>query len=127
MCLSKLKDFNVTRPYGYQVFQKKDRKLFSMFHPQKPIKLEKWEEDESVEIVEAFFPEKKHGSKKYQTGFHVFLNEKDAKELKEIYSKFKLEIKKVHFKNVVTTGIENWIKKRSFPVVVARERLIHRS
>ena len=127
MCLSRIKNFDITRPYGYQIFYKKNKKLVSMFHQDKSIKYNKWETDSADIKIEAFFPEKKNGSKIYETGFHIFLNEKDAKEVKKLYPKFKLEIKKVHFKNVITTGLENWIDKRSFPVIVAKERFIHKS
>jgi len=128
MCLSKIEDFPVTQNYGWQVFEEKKTtgELFSCFFGGDPIPVGKWQRDKIRIFARWIYITR---SRKYKTGFHIFLNEEDAKEYcpdSEAYC-----MRKVRFKRVVVRGLQEIpcpaggrIQTRWVEVVVCRKRFV---
>ena len=109
MCLARLKDFKVSKNYGWKVFFEADGKLYGeIFSTDKERKINRWLDSDDYLGVE--------GSKRimcsisyeiYSSGWHIFLRKKDAKRWAKASHKLPgrdLVIRKVLFKEVVAKG-----------------------
>jgi len=128
MCLRRLVDFEVSKNYGWQVFIKVNTGLVQLhrhhFQRHPTIVVEgAWQTDPNN-----YFIRPASGFGRYKTGFHIFLEFKDALDCLDV---FKDEtIRKVWFKDVVATGEQELIficPTRPAKVVVARKRYVERA
>jgi len=101
---------------GWKVFKVSDDKLYGTYIPYK-FETNKWIKDSSNYFIEL------NKNIKYRTGFHFYLNKKDAEDEARYWriwnKKHKFVIKKVKVRNVTATG-----KQNSHRVGVAREIFI---
>lgn len=110
MCLQMLSDFEVKTCYGYKIFVKRNNKLCSMF------KGNKKSYTINTKVNEQFYRD--FGSKtdtlsdnyfkRYSTGFHIFLNLKNAKNLLEKWENPQRvhAICRVRFSNIIARGLD---------------------
>ena len=122
MCLDKTEKFKVHKNYGWTIIMRdKDteeiRPIFKhRTHPgykYMPIVFNQWQRDHNDYLI---------GNKgdQYQTGFHIFLRQRDAGAWK-----YNDEVKKVYFREVVAKGMQHICGiSDGVKVVVARERYI---
>ena len=125
MCLDKLENFEVTQDYGWQVFSKNytGSYIYSRFHRNdEPVPVGKWQRDKFRMLNRWIYIDK---NVEYKKGFHIFLNEDDAR----IYcpSNEKYCLKKVKFQRVVAKGFQVIVgggQKRWAKVVVCHKRFV---
>ena len=108
MCLDKLKPVSTKKGYGWKVFDKWDSKLESRYFDIR-YPTNKWIKDKKSKPIQ--------GDRVcYPTGFHVFVSKEKAKDWGGI-------VRKVYYKNVVATGLQNigfW-ENICAQVIVAKE------
>ena len=99
---------------GWKIFNIKNYSIKRLFFNEFKFKINKWVRDTKYYNIKTY----NTNNEIYKTGFHFFLNKKDAKYW--IYkSKYNWKIYKVRVSNVVATGIQD-----SCEVGVAREIFI---
>lgn len=122
MCLSKLEDFAVTQSHGWQTFIKSSEGLYSRFFGNGTVPVGEWQKDK-FRIFNRWICT--DNFEKYKKGFHIFLDEEDAKTFCHGIGSYC--VKKVRFKKVVARGFQK-INTISTPqltkVVVCRKRFV---
>jgi len=131
MCLDVL--YEKTRTditHGYKVFRIKNGKIYGeLFNPDGtpsygyhfPYKTDKWYEagnyiiDENGDI----------GNVVYLTGFHIFIDEKDAEAWRNFYSENKAEYKilEVEVNNIVASGQQRFDNRKAETIVAKRMKV----
>ena len=124
MCLSKLENFKVTQNYGWQVFRKEPTsELYPYFFGgDKPVPVGEWQKDKFRIFSKCICTET---DTRYKEGYHIFLNEEDAKVYFPGSDNFC--IRKVWFKRVVARGLQEIPTgrlRRQVKVVVCRKRFV---
>ena len=121
MCLSKVKDFEVTLNKdgvgtGYKVFRQINGKLYGEYaRPEKKRRIGVWLKEQN------FRPQRTNDciepiGKKYKRGWHIFLTREAADKWNSLF----LCVRKIKFRGIVTMG-RSFNKSR---VVVAKEIFI---
>ena len=126
MCLHKLKNFTVTQSHGWQVFVKMSGKLYLYNSSDGPVPVGKWQRDK-FRISKRWIYINYISDLKYKKGYHIFLNEEDAKNY--CPSSKSHCIKKVRFKGVLARGLQEITTKgrtQQVRVVVCHKRFIER-
>ena len=113
------------RGYGYKTFQvNKDgslRNLYAQVNPSIKIThfpIETWIKDENKKKIQEY------DFNEYPTGFHIHTSKKKAKNY--ISTDIKLTTRKVDYRNVVASGIQNIDNTGNTNVIVAREIYVHK-
>lgn len=121
MSLTKIANYRVNTNYGYKVFQIEENDIYPEFYSfidgyfissyRRPIDrliLDKWYNAAGEKKEYVFFSSRDS----YPVGFHVFLNEKDARTWVNMDKNTTphLIIGKVYFSNVIRTGFQYSMK-----------------
>jgi len=127
MCLTKLKKIRLHKNYGWQVLEKTDKGLLPFYMKRvytfftRFVPTNQWERDE-FQMQVGIGPLDSPYVRTYVSGFHIFLRKKDAKEMLEKYGYPCHVIRKVYFRDMITTGYQR--SNNEWPVVVAGERFV---
>ena len=103
---------NVTE--GWKVFKTIDNKITSIFYDFE-FETNKWIEDINYYNIETFY------DKRYQTGFHFYINEKDVRNIEKLSKLTNFKVLKIRVRNITATGIQG-----RYEVGVAREIYIEK-
>ena len=127
MCLSKLENFKVTQNYGWQVFSKDSpNMLYPCFFGSRPVPIGKWQKDK-FRILKRWIYTDISALIKYRKGYHIFLNEEDAKTFRLNLARDYC-IRKVRFKKVLVKGFQKIVSgallTRWAKVIVCRKRFV---
>jgi len=100
---------------GWKVFQIcKNNKFNNVHFPENIYKINKWYKNNPI-TLNCF-----NSNDTYVSGFHIYLNYKDAIRMRNnLYYDCKFIIKKVSYKNIICLGLQEDI-----PIVVAKNMLI---
>ena len=136
MCLKEIKKIRLHKNYGWQVFNKTNEGNLLPLYMHRIytrygifVRTNMWERDCKPSGVRVTSNPQKidemHYLPKqsfYISGFHIFLNKKDASQLVDNIGVKNLVIRKVYFRNILVTGYQRPDNK--WPVVVAAERFV---
>jgi len=127
MCLSKIENFEVTQSHGWQIFNKNSEGvLYSCFFGDKPVPIGKWQRDK-FRIFSRSINIDMSALIKYRKGYHIFLNEEDAKTFRLNLARDYC-IRKVRFKKVLVKGFQKIVSgallTRWAKVIVCRKRFV---
>lgn len=131
MCLCKVVDKKEqveSTGKGFKVFINNDGNLTSVVKSTPNLPTEEWIQSRSLSAYESIILEedrKVFGYEKYPIGWHVFENEKDARDYVSFFYglPFKFDIRQVEWKHQLAKGFERfWVsaeEERKCPVTVS--------